>query len=181
MFSRRWLRSLSFFLFAAACAAPAKAPETPPPVDPTALKDAIQAREKEWSAAFLAGNSAGIAALYTEDGGSIQPAGDSWTGREAIAKGEAALLDTIAVTAREDIAEEVIPAGDKFAVEIGHYSWQGTNKAGKQPRSSSGRYMVMWRKDADGVWRLHRDVGTEAPAKAAAVPAKAAAPSSKKG
>jgi len=51
MFSRRWLRSLSFFLFAAACAAPAKAPETPPPVDSAALKDAIQAREKEWSAA----------------------------------------------------------------------------------------------------------------------------------
>jgi len=171
MFSRRWLRSLSFFLFAAACAAPAKAPETPPP-DPAALKDAIQAREKEWSAAFLAGNSAGIAALYTEDGASIQPAGDSWTGREAIAKGEGALLDTIAVTAREDIAEDVIPAGDKFAVEIGHYSWQGTSKASKQPRGASGRYMVMWRKDADGVWRLHRDIGTDAPAKVAAAPAK---------
>ena len=61
MSSRRWLRSLSFTLFAAACAAPAKAPETPP-VDPAALKDAIQAREKEWSAAYLAGNGAAIAA-----------------------------------------------------------------------------------------------------------------------
>jgi hypothetical protein len=62
---------------------------------------------------------------------------------------------------REDIAEEVIPAGDKFAVEVGHYSWQGTSKASKQPRGASGRYMVLWRKDADGVWRLHRDIGTD--------------------
>jgi len=69
--SRRWLRSLTLLLAAAACAAPAKAPETPP-VDPAALKDAIQAREKEWSAAYLAGNGAGIAALYTEDASSIQ-------------------------------------------------------------------------------------------------------------
>ena len=171
MSSRRWLRSLSFILFAAACAAPAKAPETPP-VDPAALKESIQAREKEWSAAYLAGNSTGIAGLYTEDGASIQPAGDSWTGRAGIAKGEQAQLDSITVTAREDIAEEVIPVGDKFAVEIGHYSWQGASKASKQPRGASGRYMVLWRKDADGVWRLHRDIGTDAPPKVAAAPAK---------
>ncbi len=36
------------------CAAPAKAPEAA--VDPAALRDTIQAREREWSAAFRAGN-----------------------------------------------------------------------------------------------------------------------------
>jgi uncharacterized protein (TIGR02246 family) len=162
--SRRWLRSLRFVLLTtAACAAPAKAPDAPA-VDPAALKDAIQAREKEWSAAYLAGNGTAIAALYTEDGASIQPVGDSWNGRAAIAKGEQAGLDTLAVTAREDIAEEVIPAGADHAIEIGHYSYQATSKASKKPVSSSGRYMVLWRKDADGVWRLQRDIGTEAPA-----------------
>jgi uncharacterized protein (TIGR02246 family) len=164
--SRRWLRSLTLVLAVAVCAAPAKAPETPP-VDPAALKDAIQAREKEWSAAFLAGNAAGIAALYAEDAVSIQPAGDSWTGRAAITKGEQAQFDTLAVTAREDIAEEVIPVGDNFAVEVGHYSYQATSKTNKQPRASSGRYMVLWRKDTDGVWRLLRDIGAEASAKVA--------------
>jgi uncharacterized protein (TIGR02246 family) len=152
-------------LIGAACAAPAKAPDTPPPVDPVALKDAIQAREKEWSAAYLAGNGTGISALYTEDGASIQPAGDSWNGRAAIAKAMQGQLDTLAVTAREDIAEEVIPAGANFALEIGHYSYQATSKTNKQPRASSGRYMVLWRKDADSVWRLHRDIGSEAPPK----------------
>jgi len=166
MLSRRWLRSLTFVLTAAACAAPAKAPDTPA-MDPAALKDAIQAREKEWSAAYLAGNGAAIAALYTEDAASIQPVGDSWSGRAAIAKGEQAGLDTLTITAREDIAEEVIPAGNDHAIEVGHYSFQGTSKASKKPVSSSGRYMVLWRKDADGVWRLQRDIGTEAPEKAA--------------
>jgi len=36
--------------------------------------------------------------------------------------------------------------------------------------------MVLWRKDTDGVWRLQRDIGTEAPAKA---PMAAAAPTEK--
>jgi len=169
--SRRWLRSLTLLFAVAACAAPAKAPEAAP-IDPVALKDAIQAREKEWSAAFLAGNGTGIGNLYSEDAVSVQPAGDSWSGRAAIAKGEQAQLDTIAVTAREDIAEEVIPAGPDHAIEVGHYSYQGTSKATKKPVGSSGRYMVLWRKDADGAWRLQRDIGSEAPAKVAAPPAK---------
>ena len=159
-------RSLLLMLMWAACAAPAKSPEAPtsPPPDLTALRDAIQAREKEWSAAFLAGNAAGVAALYTEDGAQVQAAGDWFRGRDAITKAMQAQLDTIAVTAREDITEEVFPAGD-YVVEIGRYSYQGTSKAGNKPGSAAGRYMVLWRKDADGVWRLHRDIGNEAAAK----------------
>src|ERR1051325_6802388 len=155
MSSRRWLRSLTILLTAAACAAPPKTAMTPP-MDPAALKDTIQAREKAWSAAFLAGNGTAIGDLYTEDAQSIQPVGDSWSGRAAIAKGEQAQLDTLAVTAREDLAEEVIPAGPDHAIEVGHYSYQATSKTTKKPVSASGRYMVLWRKDADGVWRLQR-------------------------
>jgi uncharacterized protein (TIGR02246 family) len=163
MLSRRWLRSSTFVLITAACAAPAAKTPDAPPVDAAALKDVIQAREKEWSAAFLTGNAAAIAALYTEDAVSIQPAGDSWTGRAAITKGEQTQLDTIAVTAREDIAEEVIPAGSNHAIEVGHFSYQATSKSNKKPVASSGRYMVLWRKDSDGVWRLMRDIGSDAP------------------
>jgi uncharacterized protein (TIGR02246 family) len=166
MSDRRSLRSLVLVLTLAACAAPAKKPEgsSSPPPDLTALRNAIQAREKEWSAAFRAGNAAGVAALYTEDGAQVQPSGDWFRGRNGITKAMQAQFDTLAVTAREDITDEVFPAGD-YVVEIGHYSYQGTSKAGNKPRSAAGRYMVLWRKDADGVWRDHRDIGSEAPAK----------------
>ena len=161
------LRSLVLLLILASCTAPAKAPEAPADqvaTDPAALRDEIQAREREWSAAFIAGNAAGIAALYTDDGAQVQPTGEWYRGRDGITKGMQAQFDTVAVTAREDITEEVIGAGN-YAVEVGHYTYQGTSKADKSPRSAAGRYMVLWRKDADGVWRLHRDIGSEAPPK----------------
>jgi len=157
----RSLLSLALLLAFASCA-PAKAP-APPAADPTALRDTIQAREREWSAAFLARNAAGVAALYSEDGAQVQASGDSFKGRDAITKAMQAQFDTIDVTTREDITEEIIPAGE-YIVEIGHYSYQGTSRTdkAKAPRSSAGRYMVLWRKDADGVWRLLRDIGSEA-------------------
>lgn len=160
MSRHRLFRSFPLLFALASCAPPAQAPEAPP--DPTALRDAIQAREQEWSAAFLAGNAAAIAALYTEDGAQVQASGDWARGRDGITQAMQAQFDTVAVTTREDVTEEVIPAGD-YVVEIGHYSYQGTSKADKKtPRSAAGRYMVLWRKDADGVWRLHRDIGSEA-------------------
>lgn len=162
MIRHRSLASLVLLTTLAGCAAPAKAPEAP--VDPAALREAIQAREKEWSAAFVAGDAAGIANLYTEDGAQVQASGDWARGREAITKTMQAQLDTLAVTGREDIPEEVVAAGE-YALEIGHYSYQATSKVGNQPRSEAGRYMVLWRKDADGVWRAHRDLGVPAAAK----------------
>jgi ketosteroid isomerase-like protein len=78
--------------------------------------------------------------------------------------GTRAQFDSTTFTAREDITEEVTPAGD-YAIEIGHYSFEGTSKIDKTPRSGAGRYMVLWRKDADGAWRLLRDIGSEVPPK----------------
>lgn len=162
MSRHRLVLSLVLPLSLVACAQPPEAPAAPP--DPAALREAIQNRERDWSAAFLAGNAAGVADLYTEDAAQVQAAGDWARGREGITKAMQAQFDTLAVTAREDITEEVLPAGD-YLVEIGHYSFQGTSKTGSKPASGAGRYMVLWRQDADGVWRIHRDIGNDAPAK----------------
>lgn len=164
------LRSLSpalIFLALGACSTPATETAAPAeaPVDAAALKDAIQAREKEWSAAYLTGNGETVAALYAEDGASIPPTGDWSKGRPAIAKDLQNQLDSVSFTVREDITDEVIPLGADHALEIGHYQSSGTYKIGGKARSTSGRYMVLWRKDSDGVWRLLRDLGSDAPTK----------------
>lgn len=161
MSSPRTLLHVALLALAAACQAPA--PQAAP-VDVAALKDAIQAREKEWSAAFLAADPAAIAALYTEDAASIPASGDWNSGRAAIGANMQPQFDSTTFSAREDITEEVIPVGPDYVFEIGHYSSAGTSKADGKEKKTSGRYIVLWRKDADGVWRIHRDMGADAPA-----------------
>jgi len=152
------------FLALGACAQPAPPPA--PPVDAAAMKDAIQAREREWSAAYLTGNGAAVAALYTEDGASIPREGEWMRGRDGIGKDLQTQLDSVTYTTREDITDEVIPIGADYAFEAGHYAATGTYKVGGKPKATNGRYVVLWRKDTDGVWRLLRDFGNEVPPKA---------------
>lgn len=157
------LSSVLALLALGACAKPAAEPA--PPVDASAVKDAIQAREKEWSAAYLTGNGATVAALYTEDGASIPREGEWMRGRDGIGKDLQTQLDSVTYTTREDITDEVIPIGSDYAFEAGHYAATGTYKVGGKPKTLNGRYVVLWRKDADGVWRLLRDFGNEVPPK----------------
>lgn len=162
MFTPRPLPSVLLLLTLAGCAAPA--PKAAP-VDVAALKDAIQAREKEWSAGYLAANAAAVAALYTEDAASVPPTGDWQRGRAAIAQGNQIQFDSTTYTARSDSTDEVIDLDANYVLEVGHYSSTGTAKADGKPRTSAGRYVVLWRKDADGIWRIHRDMGSEPPVK----------------
>jgi uncharacterized protein (TIGR02246 family) len=163
MRTTRFLAALGLVI-SSACAAPAPEPSAAPMVDAAALKDTIQAREREWSAAFLAGDAAAVSALYTEDAASIPARGDWHRGRAAIGQDlQATQFDSLTFTAREDITDEVIPVGTDYAWEVGHYSSTGTYKTGGKTKTASGRYVVLWKRDTDGVWRLHRDMGTEAP------------------
>jgi uncharacterized protein (TIGR02246 family) len=162
--SRTSLRSTCLLLFiAAGCAAPT--PEATPPAapapDPATVRATIEATEKQWSAAYIKGDAAAIGALYSEDGASIRPSGEWARGPAAIGQDMQPVFDSVNVLTREDITEEVTVAGD-YAVEIGHYSWTGTAKKGGKPRGEKGRYMVLWKKGADGTWKAHRDIGSAA-------------------
>lgn len=161
--TRRTISLAALLLAVMACQAPA--PEASPPPDVAALTETIREREREWSAAFLAGDAKAISNLYTEDGASIPGSGEWDRGRAAIAAGMQRQFDSASFTAREDVTEEVIPVGPDHAFEVGHYSSTGTPKAGGAARTETGRYVVLWRRDADGAWRLHRDLGTDAPPK----------------
>ena len=149
-------RVLALLVVLGACA-PAEAP--PPDSPDTAAADAadaaaIQAASRAFSDAYVAGDTATIGALYTEDA-VLLPASRRVEGREAIkaffAPGPNRVNLTHAMTSGDLIID-----GD-LAVDVGE--WSNTWRMGDgDPLEAAAPYLVVWERGEDGRWRIRYDM-----------------------
>jgi uncharacterized protein (TIGR02246 family) len=120
-----------------------------PPSHADEVRDAVDAGNRAFIAAFLGGDADAIGQLYTENAELIAP-GAPVRGRSAIA---AAWKATIA-TGIKDLAlqtAEVESAGD-LAYETGT-----VRIVARDGTPTHGRYVVVWKREGDR-WKLHRDI-----------------------
>jgi ketosteroid isomerase-like protein len=120
--------------------------------DTAAVSDQFDAAYGRFSEGYRTADAAMVANLYTEDAFYLQPGTDVLRGRAAIlaafdaflgpfrARGEAGPAITF------EFLERRI-AGD-IGYDIGYYLFDGLR---------AGKFTVLWRRDADGVWRIHSD------------------------
>lgn len=124
----------------------------PAPAVPPA--EAIRDASRRFSAAMVAGRTDEIASLYTEEGVLLPP------GR--VVRGRAAIREFfsprpgVTQLSHAMTAEELKLLGD-VAIDVG--TWSNSWRKGEgEPQSASERYLVVWRKEADGAWRIAWDV-----------------------
>lgn len=160
MIIRRRLLCLSALF---ACAAPAPASRSAPPSDATPdIRAEIQAADEAWSAADIAGDTAAMRALYTEDVVSMQSGGADIVGQDAmvtdLGRGFATRTDTILRIVTE--INSLDASGD-LAWEVGNVTLtrRPRDSTAVTPRSARFKYITFWRRGADGRWRIRRDLG----------------------
>jgi len=119
------------------------------------LKQTIQAREDQWSAAFNAHDEVALAAIYLEDASLVPPGSMPVKGRAEIGKNLASMFSGIRNL--KLVADEVRPLGTDHAVEIGHSEYQAVGKDGKLSPTADN-YGVVWEKAKDGVWYYVTDI-----------------------
>ncbi len=124
----------------------------------TSLKDTIQARNNEWSAAFNSADAAAIAALYEVDAVLLAPGGAPIHGRAAIGDALSGLFGVLQNL--KLVTEEVRPAGDAHAIDIGRILYEVSAVDGTKTLFT-GNYVVVWHRDEDGVWRYVSDIFNE--------------------
>ncbi len=111
-----------------------------------------------FSRALEAGDAAGMAAQYTDDATLIPPNGRLFTGREAILEfwtpggSDFRTLEHRLTTDRLEVSGDV-------ATEVGTWYQRGQMRD-DEPTESSGRYLVVWRRQADGEWKMQFDAWT---------------------
>jgi ketosteroid isomerase-like protein len=121
------------------------------------VRKAVEEGNRKFGAAVQRKDYAELASLYTDDAKVLAPDAPIVTGRKAIedfwrdaasALGlVSATLKTLDLEISENTAYEVGQADLKLS------SGQATVK-----------YVVVWRRGADGAWRLHRDIWNSMPA-----------------
>jgi uncharacterized protein (TIGR02246 family) len=122
-----------------------------PQMDWTAVRKTIEENNAKFCAAFNQGDAAGVAAWYTEDAIAMPPNMDMAQGTNAIQE-LIGSFNSMGATNLALTTDEVMGAGD-LAIEVGKYTY--SMPGGLQ---DSGKYIVVWKKGADGSWKLHRDI-----------------------
>ena len=122
---------------------------------------AIEAANARFSDAFARGGAKALSAMYTSDAIAFPPDSEMIRGNEAIGEFwkatrdggvQSAALTTIDVGRSGDVAYEV----GKVSLTI--------QSAGKEPTTAMAKYVVVWKRQADGSWKLHRDIWNSLPA-----------------
>jgi uncharacterized protein (TIGR02246 family) len=121
---------------------------------------AIEAANTKFSKAFERGDSKAISGMYTSDAIAFPPESEMIQGNEAIAEFwnatrnsgvTSVTLATLDVDRDGDIAYEV---GKVFLTILAE---------GKEPTTASAKYVVVWKRQVDGSWKLHRDIWNSLP------------------
>jgi len=132
----------------------------PPESGRTGARAAIEAGNTKFSEAFERDDSEAIAALYTQDAIVFPPGGEMVKGRQAIGSFWKATRQG-GVNSAKLTTVDVGESGD-LAYEVGTVLL-AIQPEGKESATASAKYVVVWKRQADGSWQLHRDIWNELP------------------
>lgn len=122
---------------------------------------AIEAANAKFSEAFARGDSKALSAMYTSDAIAFPPDSEMIRGNQAIgeywkATRAGGVLSAALTT------DDVGRSGD-VAYEVGRVSL-AIQPTGKEPTTATAKYVVVWKRQVDGSWKLHRDIWNSLPA-----------------
>jgi len=127
-------------------------PET---LDVVQVRKSIEEACVKYSAAIREGNVAGVVDAYTVDATLVPPDGEILKGRRAIEE----LYKQFFQMGMKDIAFTTIEVGGSgdTAYEIGKTKVR-IQPEGQAAMMDSTKYLVIWKRQADGAWKVHVDI-----------------------
>jgi uncharacterized protein (TIGR02246 family) len=128
------------------------------PEDMARVRQAIALQNRAWEEATVRGDAAAIGRIFADSGVEVNVrSGKTWKGRVAIQELFTSIYQNPHATDALVETEQVILDG-RTAVEYGHFRFTYPAKDG-QAQVESGKYVVVWRQEGDGIWRILMDMG----------------------
>jgi ketosteroid isomerase-like protein len=130
-----------------------------PPQKPTI--ETLKQLEGEFMKAALEHGSAGYMSYYSEDAVELPNGAGAILGKANTAKGMGFLDDKNNRLTWSAAGADIAASGD-LGYTWGHYEFLTKEKDGSQ-KVERGKYMTIWKKQADGNWKVVVDMGNAGP------------------
>jgi uncharacterized protein (TIGR02246 family) len=126
----------------------------------------IRAAWQGFADAWRAGDPKGAAAWYTADAINMPPGAPEMRGRQQI---EEQFGEALASFEVEEFSNHTLECEEhgEVAYELGHFTQSVRFRTGGERHTERARYVAIWKKESDGVWRFHRFMWAPLPAEAA--------------
>jgi ketosteroid isomerase-like protein len=137
-------------LVAAGCAAMGK-------TDSAAFRAAMEIANPKYSAAMNAGEVAAYMQNWDVDGVQLPPDAPMVVGKAAITKGMEAAFGAVKFSDFVINMQEAEQFGPTWGYTRGTYSYSFALKSGGPTSTYNGKFSTVWKKQADGSWKIYRD------------------------
>ena len=145
--------------------------QAPAPVDTKAAEDAVRAEDVAWSKAAQAHDLAAVLSYYASDAVVLAPNTPILTSAQAIHDGWAPMMTPDVSVALQPTTITAAASGD-VVYGVGTYMESAKDAHGKTV-NDTGKYVCVWKKQADGSWKAEVDTwNSDLPAVAPAPVAK---------
>jgi len=137
----------------------AQAPPPPPPDTRAADEKTIRDLETAWVKEFAAKDIDKIVAHYADDGTVLLSNAPTMVGKDAIRAG---MKDAVADPkfSLDLKTVKVNVSKDDLAYSKGTYSTSATDPKTKKVMAETGRYVEVYKKQADGSWKIVEDINS---------------------
>jgi ketosteroid isomerase-like protein len=140
--------------------------------DETAVRDAIRTAEERFARAHIKGDVPAMMEVYADDAVIFPPGEGAVSGKRAVAQWMTRMQATSPRMAREQFETASLDVCEDFAVETGNIAMQ-FETPGTVPATMRAPYVTEWKRQADGSWKIQKDIwnhpGSGAPVAAAPV------------